>query len=187
MRAVCAARDGQRRRMNIRFNHLILMVILLPAATPLASCGTQNIEQALTQEAPLDCRLPAKLFDWFSLQVKTASWSKDAGPGEDGTATIVVTIQNTDFVPHALSNSGGGYLYSVEMSLKGDDGAVYAVTDASGIAAANNSHSPIRRDRAEEGTLKFRVRRGNYALILGRKFDGKPVVKYDFACTMALS
>jgi hypothetical protein len=173
--------------MRVSLNHLIFLTILIMPSTALMSCGTANIEQALTQQAPTDCRLPAKLFDWFSLQVKTASWAKDAGSGEDGTVTIVFTIQNTDFVPHALSNSGGGYLYSVEVSLKGDDGAVHAAADTSGIATANSMHSAIRRERAEEGTLKFKARRGNYALIFARKFNEQSVAKYDFACTMAIS
>jgi hypothetical protein len=151
------------------------------------SCGTQNVEPALTEQAPMDCRLPAKLFDWFSLQVKTVSWTKEAGPGEEGTVAIVFAIQNTDFIPHALSNSGGGYLYSVIVSLKGDDGTAYAVADASGIATANNLHLVIARDRPQEGTLKFKVRRGNYSLIFERKFDEKPVAKYAFTCSMAIS
>ena len=172
--------------MRTHFNHLILFTTLAVPSAGLVSCGTSNIEEALTQQSPADCRLPAKLFDWFSLQVKTASWTKDAGSGEDGTVTIVFTIQNTDFVPHALSNSGGGYLYSVEVSLRGDDGAVHEAADTSGIATGNNVHSAIRRERAEEGTLKFKVRKGNYSLIFARKFNEKSVAKYDFACTMAI-
>jgi hypothetical protein len=173
--------------MSLRLNRLILLMILAALALPLLSCGTPNIEQALTQAAPADCRLPAKLFDWFSLQVKTVSWAKDAGPGEDGTVTIVFAIQNTDFVPHALSNSGGGYLYSVDVSLKGDDGIVHAVTETSGITTGNNIHLAIRREKPEEGTLKFKARKGNYSLMFARKFSDQPVAKYDFACVMAVS
>jgi hypothetical protein len=179
------ARRGQDRGMHIRFNPLILLVTLAAPSLSLVSCGTHNIEEALTQQTPMDCRESAKLFDWFSLQVKAASWNRDPGPGDDGTLTIVFTIQDTDVLPHALSNSGGGFLYSVEFSLKGDDGTLHAPTDTSGIVT--NVHFGISRDKPEEGTLKFKVRRGNYFLIFARKFDGKPVAKYDFSCAMAIS
>jgi hypothetical protein len=168
-----------------RSNGLILLTILIAPSATLTSCGTKNIEEALTQ-APIDCRLSAKLFDWFSLQIKTVSWTKDAGPGEDGTVMIVFTIKNTDFVPHALSNSGSGYLYSVDISLKGGDGILHAATEASGIVAASNTHFAIGRDQSLEGTLKFKVRRDNYFLIFERKFGDKPVGKYDFACPIAV-
>ena len=103
-----------------------------------------------------------------------------------GTLTIVFAIVNTDRLPRALSNSGGGFFYAVEYFLKADDGTVYAATDPSGIFAGNELHTAMNYHMSKEGTVKFKVPKGNYAVVFGRKYGGKRIAKYDFSCTISV-
>jgi hypothetical protein len=164
----------------------ILLTLLVAASAFASACGTLDIASAPAVPTPKDCSEPAKLFDWFSIRVNTVSWAKGADPKDAGTLTIVFTIVNTDPLPRALSNLGKGFLYVLEYSLKADDGTVYAATDPSGIVAGNEVHSEIEYHKSKEGTLKFKVPKGNYAVIFGRKYDGKLIAKYDFSCTLTV-
>jgi hypothetical protein len=154
------------------------------ASALVAACSTIDTASPPAIPIPSDCSEPAKLFDWFSVHSKTLSWAKEGSQKEIGTLTIVFTFLNTDRLPRALSNLGTGYLYTIEYSLKGDDGTVYTATDPSGIFAGNEIHAAIEYNISKEGTLKFKVPQGNYTIIFGRKFDGKLMTKYAFSCTI---
>ena len=164
---------------------LKLPALLIAVCVHASACGTlyPDASSVGSPVAPSDvCYKPTKLFGWLSISANSISWTKGKEVNDVGTLALVFTITNNDRLPHALSNSGSGILYGVDFSVIGEDGTAYAATEPSGTLAGNEINTPIEYQRSKDGGVKFKVPRGNYKVVLERKFNGK--VAESFACTL---
>ena len=98
----------------------------------LAGCSSHMIEDVSDVTAvmpPKACGETTKLFDTFSMRATRTAWA-------DSTLTVELTIDNDKNYPIALSNSGNGLLYTIEISLQDGKGKSIAPQETGGVAIA---------------------------------------------------
>ena len=112
--------------------HALRLTLL---ALLLSGCSSQLLEDVAEVgqlSAPRPCSEPTKLFGTFTMRATRMSWKGDRADA-NATLTLELSIVNDKNFPIALSNSGNGVLYTVELSLQGEKGGSFAPKEASGI------------------------------------------------------
>jgi hypothetical protein len=101
----------------------------------LAGCSAHMLEDVGEIAPPRSCAETTKLFNTFSMRATRVAWTGDA-------LTLELVFDNDKDFPAALSNSGNGVLYAVELSLQGGKGGSVAPKEASGILLVREAKQP---------------------------------------------
>lgn len=151
----------------------------------LTGCSTQILEDMGEVSIPRDCREPAKLFGTFMMSAKSISWSELKETKEKTSLlTLRLSFENVTKGSVALSNSGNGILYSLQLSLSGENASNYRPEDLEGVV--DKIHQELKPGEIAEGKVTFKVPKANYILSIERQFAGKPLAskqeEYFLAC-----
>ena len=97
----------------------------------LTGCSSRMLEDVgeVAVLPPQSCSESTKLFNTFSMRATRTAWT-------DSTLTVDLVINNEKSFPIALSNSGNGVLYAIEISLQDGKGKTIGTKETSGVALA---------------------------------------------------
>jgi hypothetical protein len=135
------AKPGRRgcgdRKAPIRFTRSTMFsgAVLLPILLLFAGCSARLLEDVVDFgefDAPRPCNEPTKLFNTFSMHAKRIAWKGDRG-GSNTSLTLELVVANDKRWPIALSNSGQGVLYTVDLALRSEKGSSFTPKEATGI------------------------------------------------------
>jgi hypothetical protein len=148
-----------------------LMCAAALSSIMLAGCSTAMLEDADFESAEQDCHQPVAMFSTFRMHVLSSQRS-DAHGRAPSQVTLTIEFENTTPLPHALSNSGDGYVYHVDVSLARSSGDAIAGHDSQGILDAKQVNTAIDPDKPAKGTVAFEAPKGSYSLTILRKPTG---------------
>ena len=151
----------------------------------LAGCGSQLLEEVREITPPQDCAETTKLFNTFAMRAASTAW-KGAKGDPAATLTLDLVFTNEKAVPIALSNSGAGVLYTVEITLQGADGRSHKPKEAAGVVLAPPPKPPRERKPApffskyntgpsatDKRKPESPIRNVNFRMQPGAREDGK--------------
>ena len=146
----------------------------------LAGCSTAMLEDANFESVEQDCHQPVVMFSAFRMHV-VSSKRVEARGHAPAHVTLTIAFENTTPLPHALSNSGDGYIYHVDVALARSSGEAIAGHDGQGILDAKQVNTAIEPAKSAEGTVVFEAPKGSYSLTILRKptGDGAPGLPQD--------
>jgi hypothetical protein len=111
----------------------MLRIVLLSCL--LGGCSTALLEDVgdVTElTPPRPCSEATKIFNTFSMRATRVSWKGDKAD-TSATLTLELAFNNDKNYPIALSNSGNGVLYTVQVTLQGGKGTTFAPKEAGGV------------------------------------------------------
>jgi hypothetical protein len=134
----------------------------------LAGCSTQILEADSPGPAVHDCREPTDIFENFHVQIKNAGWSQAKG-AKSVTLNVNLEFSNRRPLPHALSNSGDGYVFAVEATLLSGNGEAIKPQTTTGSLSAAGIHQSILPGIPSPAVLTFDVPHEGTTLVITRK------------------
>lgn len=174
---------------GVRLRLARMMCAAALSSIMLAGCSTAMLEDADFESAEQDCHHAVAVFSTFRMHV--VSLQRDDAHGHaPSRVTLKIEFENTTPLPHALSNSGDGYLYQVDISLARTSGETIAGQDGQGILDAKQVNTLIEPGKPASGTMAFAAQNGSYSLVILRKptGNGAPGLARDrlSACKIAI-
>jgi hypothetical protein len=160
----------------VRFLAAIIPATLLAACAGVFGSDPAPRSTILNRQSPVvvrSCTEPTPLFEDFVARATSVAWAPGAAK-QTSRLTIALSVENTQPLPAAMTNSGSGILYTLEFTVTNTAGKSFGPAEATGAFTGAFVHGMIAKGTPAVGTVAFAVPRGDYTLTISRKLSGQP-------------
>ena len=170
----------------------LALAALLPACAGIFGGDSPQAVSSVSKREPSaarSCAEASPLFENFLARATSVTWT--AAAKQASRLTIALSVENTEPLPAALTNSGSGILYTLDYALTNAAGKSFGPAEATGALTGASVHTMVVAGTPATGTLAFAVPRGDYTLTIARKLSGQapPVMPKNepLACRVVVS